>query len=213
MLRNRLRGLSQFFFPPRCPYCQSVMARGRSCCPLCAEALGDQHGVRFLTGHLLCAYSFAYKGRPREAVLRFKFKGRTSYAYPFAVKSLETVRQAFPDTRFDAVTAVPLSKARLRERGYNQSELLARELAAFLHTPYEELLDKKTENRVQHSLGKEERARNVQGVYTARGDVKGRAILLCDDIVTSGATLRECARILKESGAKSVSCLVIAHAN
>lgn len=208
-----LERLSQLLYPPRCPYCQRVLARGESWCSLCRETLGGQDGLRDLSGRLSCAYSFLYKGSPREALLRFKFYGRKEYASAFAVRGAESVRRHLFRAEFSAVTSVPLSKTRRKERGYNQAELYARELAKLLDKPYEELLRKDSENRIQHSLGREERARNVQGVYSAQGDIIGRSILLCDDIVTSGATLRECARILWEKGAKQVYCVVIANAN
>lgn len=210
---NMLERLSQFLYPPRCPYCQRVLARRESWCPLCREALSGQDGLRYLSEQLFCAYSFLYKGSPREAVLRYKFYGRKDYAHAFAVRGAESVRRHLSRAAFSVITSVPLSKSRRKERGYNQAELYARELAKLLDKPYEELLRKDSENRIQHSLGREERARNVQGVYAAQGGINGRSILLCDDIVTSGATLRECARILWKNGAKQVCCVVIANAN
>ncbi len=210
---NILNRLCRLVYPPRCPYCQRVLTCEESWCPSCRELLGGQDGVRSLPGPLLCAYSFVYKGCPRDAVLRYKFYGRKEYAHAFAVRGQESVQRHLPYASFSVVTCVPLSRARRKERGYNQAELYARELAKLLDAPYEELLRKDCENRIQHSLGRDERSRNVQGVYSPQGAIAGRGILLCDDIVTSGATLRECARVLLENGAKQVCCVVIANAN
>ena len=110
----------------------------------------------------------------------------------------------------DCVTCVPLSKGRYRERGYNQSELLARSVGQKLGIPYWELMEKWKETPAQHTLGRDMREQNVVGAYRLwrerENQIKAKNILLCDDIITTGATLRECSRILLEGGAKSVVC-------
>ena len=114
----------------------------------------------------------------------------------------------------DIITAVPLHKLRKKERGFNQSEILASKIGKLIGVPYVGLLVKFKKNKVQHSLPRLEREENVKNVYKAINEnkIKGKNILLCDDIVTTGSTLRECAKILFEAGANKVYCATTAKA-
>ena len=114
----------------------------------------------------------------------------------------ETARQT--GQSFDGVAWVPMTKAKKRKRGYDQSELLAREAAKTLGLPCLPLLEKRKETETQHQLS------NVKNSYEARPEARGKALLLVDDIVTTGATLRECAKALYEAGAARVTGLCAA---
>nr|WP_286166976.1 phosphoribosyltransferase family protein [Clostridium sp. D33t1_170424_F3] len=100
----------------------------------------------------------------------------------------------------------------MRARGYNQSALVAKEAAQLLKLPYRVILEKYKENRIQHELDRRNRAKNVRGVYRflPGEEITGKRILLIDDIMTTGATLQECADVLLCHGAASVLCAVIA---
>ena len=115
--------------------------------------------------------------------------------------------------RYEAVTWVPVSAKRLRQRGYDQARLLAERACALWDTAPVRLLDKTVHNPAQSGL-KEGAARrdNVRGVYRAADPdgTRGRRILLVDDICTTGATLAECARVLREAGAADVVCAAAA---
>ena len=114
--------------------------------------------------------------------------------------------------KFDCITYVPLRPERKRSRGYNQSECIASDISSIINVPCEELIFKIKSNHIQHELDFSSRIENVKGVYAVKNEqaVKGKIILLCDDIITTGSTLRECAKTLLESGAKEVYCCVIA---
>lgn len=172
---------------------------------LCMEVHGNS---------VLCVAPFAYDGDVREAAHRFKFHGRLSFQRMMGTLMARTVQGQLAGVPFDLVCAVPLSKERLRQRGYNQAALLAEEIASSLHLPYAEVLQKLKNNQEQHNLSREERLTNVLGVYCCSRPqaVQGKSVLLCDDIVTTGSTLRECARILLESGAKAVCAVCFAAA-
>ena len=117
---------------------------------------------------------------------------------------------------FDIVTYVPVSKKRKQERGYDQSYLLARETCRHWSVAPETLLQKTKDNVAQSSLSsREERQKNVVGAYVAVNEdkIKGQRILLIDDILTTGATLREAARVLREAGAEKVICATLAAAD
>ena len=109
----------------------------------------------------------------------------------------------------DGVTWVPMSPQKLRRRGYNQSELLAKAVAKELGLPAWNLLEQVRETDTQHSLTRAQRADNVRGAYRAKSATLGKRVLLVDDIVTTGATLRACAQGLYGAGAQKV-CAVCA---
>ena len=110
---------------------------------------------------------------------------------------------------------MPLSRARRWKRGYDQAELLARELARRCGIPCERLLRKRRNNPAQSGMRSDEaRRRNVKGKYRAVSPeaIRGKRIMLVDDIVTTGATLSECAGVLKAAGAKAVCAVTVAQA-
>ncbi|HZL56746.1 MAG TPA: phosphoribosyltransferase family protein [Bryobacteraceae bacterium] len=116
------------------------------------------------------------------------------------------------DERFDAVTAVPLYWRRKLQRGFNQAELLARQVARQRNVPFLMALRRRRATEVQASLAMAGRRRNVAGAFVAipRADVRGKRILLIDDVMTTGATASACATILKRAGAQSVSLATLA---
>ncbi|MDE3195181.1 MAG: ComF family protein, partial [Acidobacteriota bacterium] len=116
------------------------------------------------------------------------------------------------DERFDAVTAVPLHWRKHWRRGFNQAELLARQIARRRGVPLIRALRRKRPTEVQASLAVAGRHRNVAGAFEARAraDVRGKRILLIDDVMTTGATASACATVLKRAGAKSVSLATLA---
>ncbi|HYC89993.1 MAG TPA: phosphoribosyltransferase family protein [Thermoanaerobaculia bacterium] len=127
---------------------------------------------------------------------------------------LEETMHARGDLAFDALVAVPMGKAKERRRGYNQAEMLARALARRLGAGCDmTLLTRREEGATQSTLPKRERAANVRGAFAASSRVKGKAILVVDDICTTGETLRACATALRRAGAARVSALTVAKAS
>lgn len=204
-------------FPPRCPFCGKVQPRS-GICPRCAPLLSVTEGdqvVREDGGGLRCAAPLWYEGTAREGVLRFKFQGTRSAAAVFGEMLAQCAAEEFGG-EFDTVTWVPVSKKRLRKRGFDQARLLAEEACRHWETSPRQLLVKIVDNPAQSTIrgGMAARRANVLGVYeTAPGvDVQGRRILLIDDVCTSGATLNECVRVLMDAGAERVVCAALAHA-
>lgn len=148
-----------------------------------------------------------------EAVLHaFKFERHDFLDDPLA-GLLEDVVRGRGDLDFHVVVPVPMSRAKLRRRGYNQAELLARSLASRLKIGCDpSLLLKTAEKETQSSLPRAARAENVRGVFTASSVVAGRAVLLVDDICTTGETFRACAEILLAGGAGRVCAIAVAKA-
>ena len=112
----------------------------------------------------------------------------------------------------DLITAVPISKKRMKERGYNQSELIARKIAKIMEVPYMNLLLKNQETKRQSELSRIERMINIQNSFDFNNkyDIKGKKILLIDDVFTTGSTVNECSKVLKKSGSTSIEVAVIA---
>ena len=205
------------FFPARCPYCRRVLDQPAVMCDRCRATLGKcPYPIPIFQGEggqeLVCLSPFLYQRAVKNAVTRFKFKDHPELSDALGSAMAEKVRPY--GTAFDCVTCVPLARSRFQERGYNQSELLARRVGKDLSIPYRDLLEKWKETPAQHTLGKNMREQNVAGVYRVKekASIVGKQILLCDDIVTTGATLRECSRVLLEGGAASVTCCTLASA-
>lgn len=209
--------LLDLLFPPRCPFCRRVLTRP-GVCPKCEAELSCTTGkevVRELSAGFRCAAPLWYEGIAREGILHFKFQGTRSAAVTFGELLARCAAEELGG-EFDTVTWVPVSKQRLRKRGFDQARLLAEEACRHWDTRPQELLVKIADNPAQSGIqgGPAARRANVLGVFEVRpgAQVEGRRILLVDDICTSGATLRECARVLTEAGAKSVVCVALAHA-
>lgn len=167
--------------------------------------------VRYATGGYICTSPFPYEKIFRNAVINFKFHNCGIYAEPLAHEMVRAIKDVYRDKDFDIVTCVPMHKDTLKERGYNQAELLARECAKLLGVEYADLLAKTKKNKTQHSIKAAERAKNVIGVYSPidKNFIKGKRILIIDDIITTGSTLGECARILNKCKCGEICCCTL----
>lgn len=201
-------------FPPKCPFCGKVQET-RGICPSCEKALpwteGDQ-GLRSLPGGTVCAAPLWYEDLTRDGLLRFKFQGASAAAEPLGELIAQCAAEHFSG-EFDVVTWVPVSRRRLRKRGYDQAELLARAACRAWSVKPERLLRKVQDNPAQSGLTEAAARRaNVLGVYEPVdvGRIQGRRVLLVDDICTTGSTLAECARTLRDAGAAKVVCTAVA---
>ena len=157
-----------------------------------------------------CIAPFSYEGRVRNAVLEYKFSSIKFNAESLSRRLAEVLSDMAGE--IDIVCHVPVSRQRRRERGFDQSELLAKKTARLLGREHGCLLKKIRNNKPQHELDSEKRVSNVIGVYAAAkpGLIEGKRILLIDDICTTGNTLSECCRVLLSAGAASVVCAAAA---
>ena len=155
-----------------------------------------------------------YEGNVRASIHRFKFSGKRSYADAYGrLLAMKLLRE---DVQFDILTWIPISKKRRRHRGYDQCMLLVQSLGNALGISAQPLLEKCRNNRPQSELtNAAARRANVLGIYRCiHSDlVRGKKVLLIDDVLTTGATAGECARVLLTAGAKEVICATIAAAN
>ena len=153
-----------------------------------------------------------YEDAVRRALLDFKFKGRMGGLPCFGSLMARCAAEEFSG-EFDAITWVPVSRKRLRRRGFDQARYLAGSLCVEWHVEPQETLRKTTDNPAQSGLDDADARRaNVLGVYEAvrPENIAGKRFLLIDDICTTGATLSEAARVLRQAGAADVVGLTLA---
>lgn len=215
-MKNLLEYIHHFLFPPKCILCGKLLeAEETDLCRAC-RATAPEHPqgklkLQFIDSTAVVWY---YRGTVRQSLHRFKFRKARHLAEPFG--KLMAMKVLSSDLEADMVSWVPISPLRKLTRGYDQDELLARVIARELGLPCVPLLKKVRHNRPQSSIeGYARRRANVLGVYTAiNGDrLPGAKILLVDDILTTGATASECARVLLTWGAKEIHCAVVASAH
>lgn len=196
-----LKSLPSRIVPPLCPRCGLPQSQA-NLCPNCAGWQAEIDGIRS---------PFRFDGVIRQAIHELKYKNLRAVAALFA-RLLNDYLTANP-LPGEVLVAVPLHSKRLRERGYNQSHLLARELAKLSRLPLVDncLIRERHSPPQARTANVEERRTNVADAFSCRDlRLKGKPVLLIDDVSTSGATLDGCARALKKAGATSVWGLVLA---
>lgn len=187
--------------PPFCAICATPGEFAR--CQRCAESVRQFDGVRA---------PYRYAGAMRQAILALKYGGIKAGAPQLGDLLADYINDnPLPG---EIITPVPMHRRRMRERGYNQAELLARRVAAHRKLSYErDLLFRTRQVEPQAGIGSAaQRAVNVAGSIgvSADRDVSGASVILVDDVATTGSTLETCAGALKQAGAVSVWCLTLA---
>ena len=208
--------LMGILFPPRCILCRRVLKKEeRDLCRGCRcdapDYCGGKRKLQFLDS--FCAIWY-YRGNVRSSLLRYKFGYARSYARGYGRLLAMKLLQEYPDG-FDVLTWVPISTLRKFSRGYDQSQLLAQAVGRELGmTPVSTLKKIRNNPRQSRIRGAAQRRANVLGVYQIQygEELAGKRVLLLDDILTTGSTAGECARMLLTAGAKEVHCAVVAAA-
>ena len=153
-----------------------------------------------------------YEGIIEKAIWKIKYDGCYHIIDELVEKALEKVELNLPGDTY--ITYVPMYPKKERERGFNQSELIARKLGAVHARSVHRLLAKIKDNRSQVGLSPKEREENVKGVFCLTPDVKQccltSGVVLVDDVYTTGATAKECVKVLKKAGAKNVWVFTLA---
>ena len=208
--------LMQLLFPDKCILCGKLLEAGEQ--DLCRECRTDspEYGTRKETLQFLDSFTavWYYEGNVRRSLLRYKFYNARSFANGYGRMMAMKLLQLYPEG-FDCITWVPVSRLRKLTRGYDQVELLAKAVGRELDMHPVPLLKKVRHNRPQSGIsGVAERRANVLGAYRElnRDAITGKRILLLDDILTTGATAGDCARVLLTNGAKEVHCAAVAAA-
>jgi competence protein ComFC len=235
---NPLPALSSLFYPAACVacsanieppayLCESCRARApRIAPPFCAKCSEPFSGA--ITQTFSCANcehrilhfdsavaAYRSRGLVRKLVHAFKYGRERHLRHPLAEWLGETMRDPrLRGRHFDLIVPVPLHPARERERGFNQATLLAELLARQVALPLRPVLERIRYTRTQTAYDRAERMENLRDAFRLRKNVNVRQlhVLLIDDVLTTGSTLSECARVLKEAGAISVYAATAARA-
>lgn len=206
--------LFDLLFPPKCVLCRKVLEHYeedicsgcRVDAPVCPQSKAKMH---FVDGW--CAIWY-YEDDVRESILRYKFGNRRNYAKNYAKLLAQKLKEEYPEG-FDVLTWVPISRRRKLKRGFDQVEKLVFALAEHLDMQPVQTLRKIRHNRPQSGItGPAHRRANVLGAYKViRPDALwGKRVLLLDDVITTGATVGECARVLLTAGARQVNVGAVA---
>lgn len=190
-------------------------------CPICRRPFGDGIQENHVCEDCLRKRPFfeavgapyLYEGRLMEAIHLFKYGGKTHLADSMGILLTSFAGRWLKRRDRLLMMPIPLHPKRLRERGFNQSLLLARHVASRMGMELDYLSLRRVRYTLpQAGLKSEERRKNVRKAFELRdpGAVKGRTVILVDDVATTGSTLNECARILRRAGAEKVLCLVLA---
>ena len=235
---NPLPALSSLFYPATCVVCSGAVDRREYLCescrqrapriaaPFCAKCSEPFPGA--ITQTFSCANcehrtlhfdsavaAYRSRGLVRKLVHEFKYGHHRYLRYPLVAWLGETMNDPrLRGRRFDLIVPVPLHPARERERGFNQAALLAELLARRIALPVRPVLERIRYTTTQTAYDRAERMENLRDAFRLRKnrDVRGLHVLLIDDVLTTGSTLSECARVLKKAGAVSVYAATAARA-
>ena len=206
-IHNIYRYIINQFYPNICPCCEEIIDYNDDFCDECKDKIVPYNGD-FSIEHsdFYVAYCF-YTGKVRNAIRKFKYEpcGNSYYAFAFGI--LQALRNAQLSSDIDLVTYIPMTKEDKRRRGYNQTEMIAKEIYYQSNIPCLSTLVKTKNTKNQKSLNEKERRKNLKGVFSLKSekiDLKGKCVLIVDDLCTTGSTLSEATRILKEAGAEKV---------
>ena len=217
---NFLEKALNFIFPPVCGICGKIGEK--YLCEKCKKELitsnmflnqldiYSKENLNYINEHF---YLFSYEGIIREIILKYKFEDQAYLSNTISEFFINNEKLYGFFEKYDIIGAVPISKARKRERGYNQSELVVRKISELGLIHFEpHILEKVKNNKPQSSLNKKQRVENVKNVYKIqnRQRINEKKVLLFDDIYTTGATANECAKVLKQAGSKNVGIITIA---
>lgn len=209
--------LLNLIFPNVCGFCDVIDKN--NLCSNCEAKLQIHKKERKITvfnkyfDELM--YLYNYEGIVRNTIIRFKFNEKAYIYKTFVNEMLKSEKICYQISSCDIMIPVPIHMEKRNERGYNQSELICKYLAKEMNKSYSsKTLLKYKRNLTQSELNKSQRVKNVLGVYKINPkyieSVQNKSVVLVDDIYTTGSTVNECSKVLKQAGAKRVTVLTIA---
>lgn len=187
-------------FPPRCVLCGRLLNRAANAqteaglCGLCDWRDYQNNQITAEDGRC----SLIYEEHLQQAIQRMKYEGRQQYGIYFARWMMAEGGDWAAEQGFDRMSAVPLAGKRMKSRGYNQAEVIARELSRLCRIPYEELLQRRRETGPQSHLNAAQRRENMREVFAAKEAPAPGHVCLIDDIYTTGSTLQACKEALQQ---------------
>ncbi|MEM0529722.1 ComF family protein [Zongyangia sp. HA2173] len=225
-MNGAIERLLSVLFCKRCAICGRIIGQEEEICSLCRADLptigsnicpfcGRDRANCVCEGDEFAfdgaAAPFYYGGKARHLIHQLKFYGQRELTPLLAVFMETRVKEAFPSEQFDLIVPVPMHRSERREREYNHSALLGKELSRRLGIPLrEKAITKVRETKRQRGLPAGERRTNLSGAFSACLPDWAKTILLVDDVLTTGSTAGECAKALKKAGAQQVYCITCA---
>lgn len=233
MYNRIIKIVADILFPRRCPVCDEiVLPRGGLICPECVKSLSfvkgpvckkcgkevfsdrleycfdcTKHTRSFESGRALINYNDAAK----DSMVKIKYKNKREYIDFYTEAICRRYEKQITRMRADVLVPVPVHPSRMKTRGYNQAELLARGIGRSLGIPVRsDLLRRSRKTAPQKELNPAERLKNLEQAFEAEGNFAGiETVILIDDIYTTGSTIEACTRALKRAGVKTVYFLTI----
>ncbi len=203
-------------YPNRCPGCGEIISHDSKFCRECESELVFSKIVQHknknnrFTG---LVSPFYYRGTAKRMILRYKFKGKKYIYKIMAEYMLRKFEENYSLIDFDYITYIPMSFSEYVERGFNQTNLLAKSLSKKTNIICKKLIKKTRKTKHQMNLNSKDRETNLKNCFKSAENIKGKTILLVDDIKTTGTTLNECSKVLKKAGAKDIYCITFAMAD
>ncbi|NQU03999.1 MAG: ComF family protein [Syntrophaceae bacterium] len=210
--------------PPFCPECVSLINFIRApLCISCGMPFADTYGTNHLCGDCISSrppFAVAralgmYEKTLLDAIHLFKYNGKIAMGEILGEMMAQYDYDSLDIRDYSLLMPVPLHTLRLKKRGFNQALILARHIAHKFSLPLDfTTLKRSVDTKPQVNLGRSERVKNIKGAFEVAHEekIRGKKILLVDDVYTTGSTVRECARVLIEKGAKEVSVFTLARA-
>ena len=236
---NPFSGLLDIIYPPRCHICMDFLGKPKknpcicdNCsrslkkithpyCSVCGIPFVSKAGEDHLCGKCIVKKPYydemrapyLYDGPIMDAIQRIKYSGRSYIADSLGLLLGEYAKEWLGKTEKMILLPVPLHIKRMRSRGFNQSMILSKKINEILHANLDfKTLERTRNTKTQTGLKFKERLKNVKGAFEVLNNlkIKGKDIILVDDVATTGNTINECARVLKKAGCKRVYGLVLA---
>lgn len=224
--KNIAESVLDFIFPPVCLLCEErILDAAEMICSGCFNGIPKNHAAVLTSADRklktkqyfsFVAWRFEYSEEMRTVIHRMKFHEYRNLAYRLGEEMAVTLDNRAELKRADFIIPVPLHRARHRDRGYNQSALLGERISKLSGIPYADVLVRTKNNPPQSTrISSDERLRNVKNIFRLKegAGITRKRIILIDDVVTSGATVNECAKTLEKGGAHEVMVLAAAYAN
>ncbi|MGL5354843.1 MAG: ComF family protein [Clostridium sp.] len=204
IIKYIINGILDVIFPPE-EVCISCLEDGYvGLCPNCFNKIRKSK-------HNNGIFSYGYYVGPlKDLILAFKYKENYLAGTILGEVLCETIESN--NLEFDIVAYVPLSKESMKKRGFNQSEILAKKVSEKYNVPISKALIKIKETKEQKTLSKEDRKNNIIDAFEVKknNDINSKNVILIDDVTTTGVTAYECAKVLKQNGARTVDILTVA---
>jgi len=219
MIKNILKNILNFFYPPYCSICNHRLYENEEIiCDLCWKNINinDREvskGKNFYFDYFNWLFIFDIK--VLDIIHQLKYEGKKKLVKKIKDIASEKITENRYYNESDLIIPVPLHRTRLAERGYNQSEVISNEISELLMKPVcTNILIRTKNNKSQTGLNRVERKKNVEGIFKVRNFnlIRDKSVILIDDVFTTGATVNECARVLKKSYADKVNVFTLSYA-